>query len=181
MGSDQHKAGVYYLRSDYIGTGRRLLIDVVDIIVASTLSLVTSAGSVLLLSTPDAIALGALITWSAVWFGYFVLLKRSRFRTLGYALTGARIVNLQGKSPSIGSLTLRLLFAIFGPLNLLFDLFWIPSDPARQALRDKFAHTYVVRRRALPAGSGGIRYTPYTILGGSFIFQEVKAGDTGAP
>ena len=112
--------------------------------------------------------------WVIVWFGYFVLLKGSRFRTAGYLLAGARIVNMRGERPSRVSLSIRLLFAVFGPVNLLFDLFWIPSDPHRQALRDKFAHTYVVRQEALPAGNGPIGYSQYTILGGSFLFQEVR-------
>jgi len=115
-------------------------------------------------------------------FAYFVLLKRSRFRTLGYKLCGARIVNLQGDRPSVYSLTIRLLFAVFGPLNLLLDLIWIPTDECRQALRDKFAHTYVVRFNAAPEGRGTVVYTTYFILGWAFLFPEIKAlHESGAP
>lgn len=167
--------GVYYAPSDYLGTGKRLLIDVVDVFAAIILSLLATAIGFFVVTTEESNELVVLTAWFVVWFAYFVLLKRSRFRTLGYVMARARIVNLQGERPSISSLTIRFLFAMFGPLNLLFDLFWIPSDPARQALRDKFAHTYVIRGDASPAGSGVVTYAPYTILGGSFIFQEVKA------
>ena len=117
-----------------------------------------------------------------VGFGYFVLLKRSRFRTLGYRLLRARIVNLQGSRPSIYALTIRLLFAVLGPLNFLLDLMWIPGDRYRQALRDKFAHTYVIRDRAEPVARGGIIYTSYHVLGMAFIFPEVRwSNESGAP
>jgi uncharacterized RDD family membrane protein YckC len=166
--------GVYYASSDYIGVWRRFCIDLVDVVVACTASIAFSAVLILLLSNGDQLAFGLLVVWSSVWFGYFVLLKRSRLRTVGYVLAGARIVNLQGDTPSVPSLVIRMLFAGLGPLNLLFDLFWIPSDPCRQALRDKFAHTYVIRRNASPAGKDRIAYGQYTVLGASYLFQEVQ-------
>ncbi|HXH94459.1 MAG TPA: hypothetical protein VNN25_22975 [Thermoanaerobaculia bacterium] len=36
-----------------------------------------------------------------------------------------------------------------------------------QALRDKSAHTYVIRRDPSPAGTGRIAYAHYTLLGTS--------------
>ena len=114
--------------------------------------------------------------WSGIALGfvYLVLLKHSRFRTLGYLVGGIRIVSLQGQRPSIWSLTIRALFAFFGPLNMLIDIMWVTSDERRQALRDKFAHTYVIRDRAIPMGQGTIVYAPYTILGANFLFAEVR-------
>lgn len=174
--------GVFYATADYIGVARRFAIDVVDVLVASVASAILAA--VVAFLVPEVHQpFAVLLTWIGVWFAYFVLLKRSRFRTAGYLLTGARIVSLQGDVPSVGSLTMRLMFAAFGPLNVLFDLFWISSDPWRQALRDKFAHTYVVRRGAEPAGAGIVRYAHYTVFGASFLFQEVvpvvSAGASG--
>jgi uncharacterized RDD family membrane protein YckC len=166
-------SAVYYDNHDYVSVWRRLAIDLVDVCVAAVLSLAASAVLSLFIENRDPVALGVLTAWIGVWFSYFVLLKRSRYRTVGYILAKSRIVSLQGSTPSVASLTLRLMFAVLGPLNLLFDLFWIPSDPCRQALRDKFAHTYVVRQDASPAGSGRICYVPYSILGASYIFQEV--------
>jgi len=171
---DDVEYGVYYITSDYLGVCRRLVIDLVDAVIAGLASVSFSLVVSLFVSDDNALGLAVLITWAAVGFAYFVLLKRSRVRTLGYRLARARIVNLRGEVPSVAALTIRLLFVIFGPLNLLLDLFWIPSDPSRQALRDKFAHTYVVRDASKPAGKGEIRYATYTILGGSFLFQEVR-------
>jgi len=171
--------GVTYLPADYIGVWRRVAIDLVDVFVAIAISLAATIVLSLIISDDDRLVLATFVAWVAVWFAYFVLLKRSSFRTLGYILGRARIVNLQGTTPSIASLFLRLLFAVLGPLNFLFDLFWIPSD--RQALRDKFAHTYVIRRFASPSGTGQIAYIPHTILGWSFIFQEVRQSQDVEP
>jgi hypothetical protein len=66
------------------------------------------------------------------------------------------------------------LFATLGPVNFLLDLLWVPSDPCRQALRDKFAHTYVIRRDAVPVGSGRIAYGIYTAFGMTMLFAEVS-------
>jgi uncharacterized RDD family membrane protein YckC len=109
-----------------------------------------------------------------VWFGYFVLLKGSPYRTLGYVVAGARIVNLKGERPGLGSLAFRLMFVIVGPMNALLDVLWLTGDVDRQALRDKFASTYVVRKDALPAGTGPVRFGTYTFWGMTFPFREVS-------
>jgi hypothetical protein len=49
-------------------------------------------------------------------FAYFVILKRSRFRTLGYRLGQIKIVGLDGQPPTYLSLSLRLMFGLLGPL-----------------------------------------------------------------
>jgi uncharacterized RDD family membrane protein YckC len=172
MTSGAEQNGVYYQQDDYIGVGRRFFIDIVDGFVATIVSLIASVVLFAVMSD-DAYAKALPAAWIVVWFSYFVLLKGSKFRTIGYLSAGARIVDISGERPSLMKLSIRLLFAVFGPLNLLFDLFWISSS-RRQALRDKFAHTYVIRRASAPAGSGPIVYAQYTIMGGSFLFQEVK-------
>ena len=172
-GSTQH--GVYYAGDDYAGFWKRLLVDVVDFtVLIFTVIAITVVVPFLL---PGGLSvLPHIFFWSAlaVGFVYLVLLKRSQFRTLGYMVAGIRIVNIQGQRPSIWSLTIRALFAVFGPLNVLVDILWITSDERRQALRDKFAHTYVVRDSAAPAGKGAIVYAPYTIFGVNFLFVEVR-------
>ena len=171
---EQPEHGVYFAVDDYVGVGRRLLIDLVD----TTVVLVASVALTFALVTvwPHDPSLGGALfaLWVTIWFFYFVILKRSRFRTIGYILGGARIVNLHGERPSIPSLIGRLLFVAGGPANFLIDLLWIPSDPSRQAIRDKFAHTYVVRKDAVPIGTGTIVYRTYIMLGTTFLFQEIK-------
>jgi uncharacterized RDD family membrane protein YckC len=165
--------GVYYRRDDYAGVWRRLLIEVIDTIVAIAISV---GVSVLLLAflPEDLLGWTILSAWIIIWFVYFVILKRTRFRTLGYIIGGVRIVNLQGDNPGLTPLSIRLIFAILGPFNTLIDLFWIPGDGRRQALRDKFANTYVIRKDALPAGQGRVVYARYSIMAWNFLFQEVR-------
>lgn len=64
---------------------------------------------------------------------------------------------------------------------MLIDVIWLTNDERRQALRDKFAHTYVIRSGAVPLGHGAIVYTPYTILGTNFLFAEVRPARGDAP
>lgn len=174
-------AGVFYRDQDYAGILRRLLVDLVDgvaIVVASAAVLLFCI--LVLPEDSEWLATASLTSLTAVWFVYFVLLKRSR-GTLGYLIGGVRIVDLRGQRPGMVALAFRLLFAVIGPFNLLVDLFWIGSDGRRQALRDKFAGTYVIRKGARPAGSGEIGYSYYGILGTNFIFREVKAATPPGP
>jgi uncharacterized RDD family membrane protein YckC len=174
MTEHERMTGVIYAREDCLGVARRLLIDVVDVAAASLLSIVLTVIASIVM-TPDGLwQLVTLLMWTFVWLGYFVFLKGSRYRTLGYVLGKAKILNLQGEPPSLGQLLLRFLFSVFGPLNLLLDLLWIPSDPFRQALRDKFAGTYVVKKGAVATAQGNIVFVPYTMFGQSYIFKEVK-------
>jgi uncharacterized RDD family membrane protein YckC len=170
--------GVYFAATDYVGLGRRLLIDLVDfpVAVAITAAVLVAAASTPLRAVPAA----DLVIVIAVWTGYFVFLKRSRYRTLGYRLAGARIVDYRGERPSIFGLVSRLLFVVGGPMNFLLDALWLTGDQDRQALRDKFAATYVVRQHALPAGGGPVRYRTYTFWGMTFLFREVERLDRAA-
>jgi hypothetical protein len=63
-------------------------------------------------------------------------------------------------------------------MNWLLDLFWLSGDPHRQALRDKFAQTYVVKRTAIPVGAGKLVFRFYEIFGCNFIFREVEVSTT---
>jgi uncharacterized RDD family membrane protein YckC len=165
---------VYYRREDYLGVARRFLIDLVDFPVALFLSLSVIGAVWTFVADLEDWGVVLLLLCGAVWFGYFVLLKGSRFRTLGYVIAGAQIVNLKGERPSFLSLTGRLLFALAGPLNFFFDILWLTGDADRQAFRDKFASTYVVRRNARPAGVGTIVFRTYMFSGMTFLFKEVR-------
>ena len=155
--------GVYYSRGDYAGFWRRLVVDAIDFTLLVGTVLGITLGAAIILPTGEQ-ALPHVLFWSGMGLGfvYLALLKHSRFRTLGYLVGGIRIVSIHGGRPSIWALTIRALFAVFGPFNMLLDVIWLTSDERRQALRDKFAHTYVIRDRALPLGQGAIVYTRYT-------------------
>jgi uncharacterized RDD family membrane protein YckC len=167
-------SAVIYLAGDHIGTLRRLLIDVIDTAIVVIASLFPTLVAFAVLSDVQTAALVMLVAWSVIWTLYFVILKGSRFRTVGYVLAGARIVNLRGERPGYVSLLGRLAFAVLGPFNFFADLLWVSSDPCRQALRDKFAHTYVIRRNAVPVQTGRIVYRVYFAFGMTLQFAEVK-------
>ena len=167
--------GVYYAHADYAGFWRRIIIDLIDFAVAVTLALIVSA-AVATWVTTDHDAIPRIVFWAmlGVGFLYLIVLKRTNVRTLGYRLAGVRVVDLHGARPSLWALSVRTGFIVAGPLGALVDLLWLTGDRHRQALRDKFAHTYVVRQRAVPAGHGTIAHSTYTILGYGFLFPEVR-------
>jgi len=166
--------GVYYARTDCAGFWRRLIVECVDLAAAFGIVLAAAAALTLVLSLPTVAESELLVLMLAVWFTYFVLVKGSRLQTLGYRLARVRMVDLQGATPGFLPLTVRFLFTMFGPVNFLIDFFWITTDPQRQTLRDKLAHTYVIRRGAQPAGHGPIIYASYFIFLGCFVFREVR-------
>jgi uncharacterized RDD family membrane protein YckC len=149
----QVSTGVYFRREDYAPLWLRILIDIIDLLVAGTIC-VALAVALYSLSlervTPAAWVLGI--------FSYFVLLKRSNIGTVGYRVGRVRAVGIDGNPPSLLALTMRLLFGVLGPINWLLDLGWLSNDAHRQALRDKFAQTYVIKRNAQPAGTGKLVY-----------------------
>ena len=164
--------GVFYRPEDYVHFWRRDLIDCIDVLVVSMLCLLLGILLFFVLGeNPPRLRRVFALGCVGVGLWYFVILKRSRVRTVGYILAEARIVSLTGERPTIATLSLRLSFAILGPTNFIVDLLWLGGDP--QALRDKFAHTYVVRKNAVPVGRGRLRYAQYCFLGMAFVFPEV--------
>ncbi len=160
---------VYFRRQDYAGFWLRLLIDFVDSVVIGIACLM-----VMLALWGVAGGRTILLTWAAISFCYFVLLKRSKVGTAGYLVGGVKIVGPDGQRASSFSLTPRFTFMILGPLNSLLDLVWLSGDAHRQALRDKLAQTYVVRRKAEPVGTARLLPKHYEICGMNFLFREIE-------
>ena len=159
--------GVYYASDDYIGIVRRIVVYAVD-------------GFVLLclLTLFVALAMDHLEEWIPLWcllivWGYVVVLKPSRLRTVGYRVVGCRIVNLKGERPSIFRMTMRSMLWIIGPFNLLLDLGWCAADDDRQTLRDRYAGTCVIREGAVPLGTGEIHLTRFSALGYALAYPVV--------
>jgi uncharacterized RDD family membrane protein YckC len=170
--------GVYFLPEDYASFWLRLFIDVMDalaigaawFLVAIVLWTIFPFNRMTLNLT--------LAIFAIVAFCYLVILKRSKIGTVGYRIGGVRIVGMDGQAASLSALTFRMLFAPFGPLNWFLDLAWLSGDKHRQALRDKLAHTYVVKVKAAPVGTGKIIFRYYEILGFNFLFQEIDVPTT---
>ena len=168
--------GVYYSLADYAGFGRRLLILTIDgvllflafIILLALYGLAMGGSSFHLV----------MASYAVLCFMYLAVLARSRMGTIGYKLTGVRVVDLSGKRPSLACMTYRSLFAVLGPFNALFDLIWLSGDPCRQGLRDKLAGTYIIRRGAEPEGVGLQKHVIITLGWWSLLFREVRRKDT---
>jgi len=173
-----HDEGIYYRRRDYAGFWRRLFVSTVDAVVA----LAGLLGLMLIGNTMmpgNGMAL-AFVIWLILFYWYFVIAKRSRARTLGYRLGRVKIVGIQGDSPTTARLTFRLVFAMIGAYSTgwgVFDLLWITGDDHRQALRDKLAHTYVVKASATPAGRGPVVYDLHHVLAWTLLLPEVRRAE----
>jgi uncharacterized RDD family membrane protein YckC len=141
MQTSNNSEGVFFDCESYAGFWQRLTVEVIDVLVIMTISATVTMLIASVFEPSEKLITVLFLLWAGLWFTYFVLLKRSRFGTLGYKLCNVRVVNLNGARPSILALSLRLMFAIIGPLNIIFDLIWLSGDDNRQALRDKFAKT----------------------------------------
>jgi len=161
--------GVYFQRCDYASFWLRLLVDLIDAVTAGVLCCVAIVA--LWAFAPAKLIL---FVCAAIFFCYFVLLKRSRGGTVGYRLCGVRIVGLDGQRAGLLPMTIRMLFMVLGPINYLLDLAWMANETQRQALRDKFADTYVIKKHAVPIGSGKVIHRYYEILTYNFLFREVE-------
>ncbi len=174
MSLTEESEGVYYDRKSYAGFWLRFIVDIIDFSFIIAVSIIFTAPIIRAFSFSEQIIPVIILLWAGLWFAYFVLLKRSECGTLGYCLCKVRILNLKGERPGISALSFRLMFALIGPLNILFDLLWLSGDENRQALRDKFAQTYVVKKNASPAGTGRIAYCDFDLWGWRVLFREVK-------
>jgi len=167
--------GVYFRREDYAGFWLRSLVDVIDVLVVG--ALFSALGTALWLPSITWILNLFLGICAIVVFCYFVVLKRSKIGTLGYLVCGVRIVGLDRRPATLRAVAFRTLFAVLNPLTG-FDSIWIAGDPHRQALRDKLAQTYVVKKRAVLAGTGRVVFGYYEIWGYHFIFREVEVRES---
>jgi uncharacterized RDD family membrane protein YckC len=160
--------GVVFNISSYASFLRRLLADAIDITVLVILYI-----TLMVIASEDWWKLCMLI-WSGLSFVYLVIIKISPLRTIGYRLTGLRLIDLKGNRVSIWRSIVRISFVFLGPLNCGLDLLWIPGDPSKQAIRDKFAGTLVIKNMAKPVDKGKIIYRRYFFMGWSVVFSEVQ-------
>lgn len=161
--------GVFYDIPDLAGVGRRLLIILIDVIVLVLLYLMLS----LIAQFVESISEIFWILCLLVPFLYLAVLPATPLGTVGYIVTGVRLVDLQGRQAALWQSMYRFGLLAFGPYDLLADIIWVGGDPNRQCLRDKIARTYMIRRHAVPAGSAPIRYMLYYMFTYNIMFAEV--------
>ncbi len=172
---------VCFDRRDYAGPARRLISLCVDYVAAIVLSFGVLIGVLYIyfLRYPERdLPPQAMWVVPVVAYLYLTVLKRSRIRSLGYILTGVRIVDIRGGRPSLLQMTVRMLPMLPVPWSLLFDLGWMVDEPQRQTLRDKWAGTFVVRRKAQGIGTAPIQYKRIGFGGLFLIIPEVGRTDS---
>ncbi|MBW2410228.1 MAG: RDD family protein, partial [Deltaproteobacteria bacterium] len=156
-----NEKGVYFERHDYAGLLRRLIIVMVDL---SFLILFFTIFYLIFFLSFDATETTFFIYFWLCFlsaFCYLSILKPSRYRTLGYIATSAKIVDLKGNRPSFLRMAFRFCLLILGPVFFIIDILWLTSEENRQTLRDKIAATYVIKKDAQPIGSCAQLITTY--------------------
>ena len=174
MSNIDDKYGVVYKKDDYASLIRRVVIAVTDIIVIAALSAASLFITSPLIEFADMYLNFNMFLILSLIIWYFALLKRSKFRTIGYRLAQVKIVDLQGKKPSIFKMIIRALLLILGPFEFIIDLIWLTSETTKQTLRDKYVGTYVVDERANPVGNARLQTVTLGVMGLSFTYREVK-------
>lgn len=166
--------GVYYSHDDYPGLVRRFCVVVIDLGLLVLTGVLIASGLTMFPSHHWRLAATiGLLFWLLQCFLYLTVMKRSRFRTLGYRVCRVQLVSSSGSRPSMFAMTFRLMIWLFGPINLLFDLVWIGADEERQSLRDCYACTLMIRLGAKPIGKGPIHLTRFCGAGLTLVYPRV--------
>ena len=164
--------GVYYNSYDYAGFLRRIIIACTDI-----LAFAVFWGILVILwlyTHPEDDFLPPTGFWIVLISAYLYLtiIKRS-IGTLGYLVTGVRVVDIHGNRPSIIRMTGRFMWLFILPYSLILDVLWLTGEESRQTLRDKTVGTYVIKRKAKPIGTGKCGIKVMSFMGLCLRLREV--------
>lgn len=178
MAESTPETGLHDAPSDSAGLFRRFAILFIDASVAF------AALAAISIALPDSgrARFTPAQAWSFTVFCWIYCVALETYAgTPGFLLTGVRIATIKGERPGLLRMTFRLLIWVIGPINMLVDLLWLTGDDYKQTLRDKFAGTVVILKKAVPAGTGEIRLNRCRFLGQSFVFYEVMKPTDPAP
>ncbi|MFK7822071.1 MAG: RDD family protein [Planctomycetaceae bacterium] len=175
-----HEPGVLFDSAAYAGLGRRAVGMAIDLLVIWLAWILIAITWYWVIRRGEEPVAEATLTWLGFSYIYLAILKATPIRTVGYWLTGVKIVNFRGQRPSFFRTTLRFLLWIVGPINLVLDWLWIGSDHHKQSLRDKFAGTYVIRTNATPIGSSPRKTAYYSLAGLTLMFVEIQTQNASA-
>jgi uncharacterized RDD family membrane protein YckC len=165
--------GVYYDVRDYAGLFRRVIIMCADIFVLLLFWIVLAAIWFIIYPEREHLPIASFWVGLASAYLYLTIIKSS-VGTLGYLITGVRIVDLSGKRPSMFKMTVRFLWLFVLPFSLILDIIWLTGEQTRQTLRDRSVGTYVVRKKAVPVGAGPQQIQILSLLGLCLWLREVK-------
>lgn len=99
---------------------------------------------------------------------YHVLGRTLRDGTIGYRISGVRLVDAAGRTPPLRVLFKRFLMAVPFTLFLGASYFSVGKSPRRQSTHDQWSGTWVVRKAAVPIGPAKPAYQ--TKLLGTMLF-----------
>ncbi|MFQ5495329.1 MAG: RDD family protein [Phycisphaerae bacterium] len=109
--------------------------------------------------------------WFILTVIYHIPFRGTRGGTLGYRIAGIRLVDRTGRPPEMKTLIKRFFLALPGCFLLLLTYLSCFRDPKRQAAHDQWAGTWLVRKRAVPAGPALTEYK--TKLFGTFVVTYI--------
>ncbi len=170
----EKELGVYYKDSEYASLIKRLAIIFIDSIVLMIFGIMLVGIWLIISDNIEEISINLIYIWIVISYIYMSVIRIFGVRTLGNVLTSTKVVNLQGKNPSLFQMSFRFFMLMLGPINFFLDFLWLTNDPYKQTLRDKLAATYVINKNAIPIGTGVQTFSNYQIMGLSFVFREVK-------
>ena len=131
------------MNKNYAGVGTRFIALLIDAIILWVVQVIISM--VLSQLLRDNVGLTLLINL-AISVGYFVVYQESQGQTLGKKVMKIKVVDAQGKKPTMMTFFLREIIGKFVSGIILgigyLMAFW---DGNKQALHDKIASTYVVK------------------------------------
>ncbi|MEJ2156269.1 MAG: RDD family protein [Desulfobacteraceae bacterium] len=174
MKNREENIGVIYEKKDYAGFLKRVVIAMIDIVVIAAVSACGSYFVDSFFSFEETHHKFNFIFIVAFSITYLAILKRSKFRTVGYLLARVKIVDLKGERPSVFKMILRELLILLGPFELFTDIVWLTSEATKQTLRDKYVGTYVIRQNAIPVGKGRLQNVSLGFMGWNLVYREVQ-------
>lgn len=194
----EQDAAVYYSPADYATTPRRIgavtidaLLLILGLLVIGTIAQLIYVPRDVLRMPPSAekqrlvaqhmkpIQRPASLGWLALCTAYHIGLRRLIGSTVGHMAMGQRLVDAQGLTPSWRVLAKR--FGLAAPSVLFFGISYIlcSRNPRRQAFHDRWAGTWVVKKRARIAGPAKLAYQ--TRLVGTILLTCIDVEPADVP
>lgn len=174
MNNSDENFGVIYEKKEYAGFLKRVVIALVDIIVIGVVSVCCLYVTYFIFYYEDTFYKFNFFFTLIFSIFYLAVLKRSRFRTVGYILTRVKVVDLNGQRPSIFKMILRVLLQLIGPFEIVIDILWLTSEATKQTLRDKYIGTYVINQHAVQIRKAKLQNVYLGFMGWYLMYREVQ-------
>lgn len=115
--------------------------------------------------------------WLFLGVLYYTVVRRLRGGTLGYRLAGIRLVDATGNPPSLGVLAKRFVLAVIATLPLGASYALCARTSRRQSFHDRWCGTWLVRKRAVPAGRAVVAFRSVIFRTTVLNYTDVEPAD----